>query len=495
MHGPRAMQGPGAMWGPGATGRPGGLSGPSGPAGLGGPAVPDSQAAWAPAWATGLRDGPVTGAAVMPAAPVTLDPAPAIALDRRPLTLDRTPLTVDRATMVIDVGVTAATALVVTERGSWLVPDPASGEGRWPGALHWDGQWMVVGAAAVQRGQVDPGGYRGGLRRALIDDDFVVLGSRLLGPVEAVAEFLGAVRGAAGHLLASLGGSATPPDHAVVLTPPGATDTLRRRLVGATEAAGFTAVELLPAAAAAVWAPGLPVRTGELALVLVVECPGLDGPGPEVPAYGPPGPEPSRYDAVAAVDATLVRVGEGLPEILGHTSTHPSSWVGDHRAESGGIDPALADCRDLLARLGVGRTQVNWVVVVGGGARTPGLVTRIEQGLGIAVATVDEPELAVIRGAAAWLPRSGPRRLPARNPTQRLVPLAYTLPGHRARLLRWLVEARQPYAAGATVARVRSASGAVWDLTVRTPGVLEEVLVPAGREVRSGEWLALVRPA
>jgi len=155
MHGPRAMQGPGAMWGPGATGRPGGLSGPSGPAGLGGPAVPDSQAAWAPAWATGLRDGPVTGAAVMPAAPVTLDPAPAIALDRRPLTLARTPLTVDRATMVIDVGVTAATALVVTERGSWLVPDPASGEGRWPGALHRGGPG-VGGGGGGGAGAVGP---------------------------------------------------------------------------------------------------------------------------------------------------------------------------------------------------------------------------------------------------------------------------------------------------------------------------------------------------
>jgi hypothetical protein len=45
-----------------------------------------------------------------------------------------------------------------------------------------------------------------------------------------------------------------------------------------------------------------------------------------------------------------------------------------------------------------------------------------------------------------------------------------------------------PAAAGAAVARVRLANGAVWDLTVRTSGVLDEGLVPAGRDVRSGEW-------
>jgi hypothetical protein len=111
------------------------------------------------------------------------------------------------------------------------------------------------------------------------------------------------------------------------------------------------------------------------------------------------------------------------------------------------------------------------------------------------VTTVEEPELAVIRGTAAWLPRSGTRRVPARGSDRRLVPLAYTIPGYTARLLRWLVEPRQPYEEGAVVARVRLATGAVWDLTVRTRGVLDEVLVPAGRDIRSGEWLALVRPA
>lgn len=422
-------------------------------------------------------------------------------------TVDPPRSAVDRPTMVIDFGADTAAAMVVTEQGSWLVPDPTSGEARWPCAIHWDGQRMVAGAAAVHGGETDPAGYRAGLRRALVDEEPVVLGLRPRSPVEAVAEFLAAMRNVAGRLLTSPGGSPgqphwTPPDRAVVTVPATASPALRGRLVEAAELAGFLGVELIPEPAAAVWAAGRPLRPGELVLV---------------------------YDAGASVDATLVRIAEGRPEVLGSSvDGHPGGpepgssgqpgvngqsgidgqsdidvspldgtpGVGDlSAAASGGIDRALAGGRDLLARLGVSPAQVSWVAVVGGRARVPGLGARIEHGLGLAAAVVDEPELAVLRGAAAWLAHSGSRCVPARGSDQRLVPLAYTIPGYTARLLRWLVEPRQPYAEGAVVARVRLATGAVWDLTVRTSGVLDEVLVPAGRDIRSGEWLALVRPA
>jgi len=402
---------------------------------------------WAPpSWAAGSSAdaGPVV-------------PRPASPVD------DLAPV-VDRTTLIIDIDPTSAAAMVVTERGSWLVPDPARGEGRWS-------------------------------RR----------------PGEAGTEFLATVRSAAAHRLASLGESVAP-ECAVVTIPAAAPDALRRRLVEAGELAGFTGVELVPAAAVAVWAPNLPVRTGDLVLVYEIaghpatgyDATGYGGPGSNGAGYGPgpngPGYEPDGRapDSGATVTVTVVRAGEGLSEVLGHDATADALpyGPGDRLGGApGGLDRALALGQDLLARLGLGRTQVSWVVLVGEGARTPGLAARIEHGLGIPVATVDEPELAVIRGAAAWLPRSGPRRVRARGSTQRLVPLAYTIPGYTARLLRWLVEPRRPYPAGTAVARVRLASGAVWDLTVRTPGVLDEVLVPAGREVRSGEWLALVRPA
>ena len=377
-----------------------------------------------------------------------------------------------RPTLIVDFGTTSAAALVVTEQGSWLVPDPASGEGRWPGALYWDGQRMTAGAAAVQRGQVDPAGFSTGLRRALYHEAPVAVGQRRLRPVELVAEFLLELRTEALRVLASVRRPPPSLDRAIVTLPAsvGVTDPLRSQLVGAAEAAGFTAVELLADPAGAVWAPGAPLRVGELVLV---------------------------FDLGATFEAALVRVGDDLPEILGHASIldWPATAPENPGNESTRADLALACCRDLLARLGVSRAHVAWVLPVGGGVRAEGLVPMIEQGLGIAVAWFDEPELAVLRGAEVWLPRSGTRSVPARALGPRLVPLAYTIPGGTARLLRWLVEPHQPYDEGAVVARVRLPAGTVWDLTVRAPGALEEVLIPGGHEVRSGEWLALVRPA
>ncbi len=131
---------------------------------------------------------------------------------------------------------------------------------------------------------------------------------------------------------------------------------------------------------------------------------------------------------------------------------------------------------------------------MGSGARTPGLEAALDSGLGIAVATVDEPELAIVRGAALWLPRSGPRSVMARPSPDRIVPLVFTIPGGSGQLLRWLVEPTQAYDAGAPVARVRLASGAVFDLTARTRGTLDDVLIAGGHPISTGDWLALVRP-
>jgi hypothetical protein len=75
-----------------------------------------------------------------------------------------------------------------------------------------------------------------------------------------------------------------------------------------------------------------------------------------------------------------------------------------------------------------------------------------------------------------------------------MVPLVFTIPGGSARLVRWLVDPALPYEEGAAVARVRLAGGAIWDLVARARGTMDEVLVPGGQDVRSGEWLALVRP-
>jgi molecular chaperone DnaK (HSP70) len=334
-------------------------------------------------------------------------------------------------TVVVDLGPTSAAAIVVTDQGSWLVPHPASGESRWPCAIHWDGQ------------QVDARRFR---------------------PAEQAAELFAAIRTQAQR-------NYGPINRAVVTVPTSVplTDPRRRHLVGAAEAAGFTAVELLVEAAGAVWAPGSPLGVGDVALV---------------------------YDLGATFEAAVIRVGDDLPEIIGHASL--VDWSADECAagtlSTAAIELTMACCRDLLARLALGRDQVDWVLPVGSGARTPGLEAALERGLGIPIAAADEPELAVVRGAAQWLPRSGPRSVMARPAPHRMVPLVFTIPGGSAQLLRWLVEPMQAYDAGAPVARVRLASGAVWDLTARTRGTLDEVLVGGGRPISTGDWLALVRP-
>jgi hypothetical protein len=77
--------------------------------------------------------------------------------------------------------------------------------------------------------------------------------------------------------------------------------------------------------------------------------------------------------------------------------------------------------------------------------------------------------------------------------TDRMVPLTFTIPGGSARLLRWLVAPTQPYQEGHPLARVRLAGGAVWELTARTGGTLEQMLVGDGAQISTGEWLALSR--
>ncbi len=339
-------------------------------------------------------------------------------------------------TLVIESRPIGSPAMVVTDLGSWLVPNPLSG----PGSVFWES-----------------GSEAGRLR-----------------PIEQVVEAVGALRLAAQRVLGSAPGQLI--QRAVVLAPAGlptgfpVTDPRRGQLIGAVEAAGFTAVELLPAAAAAVWAPGSPLRAGETALVydLTVRQ-GADLAGP------------------VSFEAVLVRVGDALPEVMGQACI--ADWPSEPALA---VELTLACCRDVLARCAVG--PVSWVLPVGSGARAAGLAPAIHAGLGIAVSHLAEPELAAIRGAAAWLPRSGPRAVLARPAGGRLAPLVYTIPGGGARLLRWMVEPQQPYDEGATVARVRLAGGAIWELTARSAGILDEVLKPRGSDVRSGDWLALVRP-
>jgi molecular chaperone DnaK (HSP70) len=243
-------------------------------------------------------------------------------------------------------------------------------------------------------------------------------------------------------------------------------DPRRGRLVAAAEAAGFAAVELLAQAVAAVSAQPpqqtRPFGRGDLVLV---------------------------YDLGTGFEAAVVRLGEeGHHEMIGHAvlsaPLNPQT----------GVDQSMACCLELLTRLGLAQRGVAGVVAVGAGSRTPGIDTLLQHGLSAPVHRADEPELTVVRGAAAWLPRSGARAiLPTPSPGERIMPLSFTLPGDSGRLLRWLVAPQQPYGEGQPLARVRLAGGSLWDLTARSRGVLDQILVVDGAAIHSGDWLALTR--
>ena len=252
-------------------------------------------------------------------------------------------------------------------------------------------------------------------------------------------------------------------------------DPRRARMVAAAEAAGFGAVELVyeALAAVAIGLPGPQPRPGELLLV----C-----------------------DFGATFVATLVLVGANVDEVVGHQSiVDPGLSGGDalFGQPTGNASPAvehtIACCHDLLARLKVNSAAISGLIPIGAGARTPGLDLALHRSLGIPIRQVDEPELVVVRGAAAWLARSGPRTIAARTAPGRVVPLAFAIPGGSGTLLRWLVAPQESYGEGTALARIRLAGGAVWELTANGGGVLDRVLVADGATVAAGDWLALAR--
>jgi molecular chaperone DnaK (HSP70) len=331
--------------------------------------------------------------------------------------------------------------------------------------VHWDGDRYTVGASAQSRAEGDPERYVTGLKRGLSLDMPMLLGARRARPTELITELLLAVRRQAEHQHGGI-------DRALLTVPADYTvdDPRRGRMVATAEAAGFSAVELLPEAVAAVSSasPGAAFRPGELVLV---------------------------HDYGVGFTATLVRVGPPRHEILGYQSIVDAAPLGQAGFEltTPTVEQTLACCRDLLTRLAIDAPAVAWVLPVGSQSRVFGLNGAIERALGIGVRLVEDPEFAVVRGAVAWLQASGPRVIAGQAAADRIVPLAFTIPGGSARLLRWFVAPDDRYPAGATLARVRLSSGAIWDLTARTRGTLDRVLVADGSAIRTGEWLGLSR--
>jgi molecular chaperone DnaK len=436
--------------------------------------------------------------------------------------------------LVIDLGNTSSAAALVGGGGSRLLPEPVSGSLTWPSAVYWDGRQMLIGTLAEHQRQRDPGGFGVDFKRGLAVDAVAQLGTHRFRAVEQVAAMLTALRLEAERV------EGAPVRRALVTVPAGygPSDPRRAWMIAAAEAAGFSAVELLAEPVAAAYAPvaGPGMAPGDLVLVYDLGGGTFDT---ALVRIGEDAPEILGHAAVDEcggrdIDALLSRrIAEAGQEWLaplieagGSTTLRLSMAVTEfaqqikHQlSDAGSVEdyllptappyrldqqelaalaaPVLARtvvcCRQLLARLDVPVARVATILLVGGGSRMPAVVDLLAAEFGRPLRRVEEPDLATVRGAVRWLAHSGTRTVPAVDTPGRTVPLAVTLPGGDARLLRWLVEPGEAYAGGRVLGRIRLPGGALWDLIAATPGTLDRVLVPAGSGIATGQWLALTR--
>ncbi|MDQ7907145.1 Hsp70 family protein [Phytohabitans sp. ZYX-F-186] len=446
----------------------------------------------------------------------------------------------DTPVLVVDFGTTTSAATVVAGEEAWPVPEPVTGAATWPSAVFWDGQQMLVGALAERRKRSEPESFAAEFKRGLAADSSVVLGRRRFRPVEQVVALLAAVRAEAERLH----GAAIS---RVLITVPagyGPSDPRRARMIAAAEAAGLDTVELLPEPVAAAFAPmaGPPFAPGDLVLVYDLgggsfdaalvrigerwhevlghatldDCGGRDLDAllaGRIHADGQEWLAPLLSSAAASPsDPATLRLGMAVTDFARRLKHQLSAapavedfflpnapayrlTQADLRALAAPLlGRTVACCTDLLARVGVPPHQVAAILTVGGGSRMPAVGELLQQALRLPLHKVEDPDLAVVRGAARWLPHSGPRRVPAATSPEPSIPLSFAIPGGSARLLRWLVAPGQAYVAGVPLARVRLPGGALWDLTARVPGTLDRLLAAPGSEVTAHEWLALARP-
>ncbi|GAA1756908.1 Hsp70 family protein [Luedemannella helvata] len=425
--------------------------------------------------------------------------------------------------LVVDFGTSGTAAALVLGNQVRLVKEPASGQARWPSSVCLDGDGFVVGTVAERRKRSLPRRYVDGPRRAVDADASIWLGDREITGSEALVAYLVAIKGDAERFY---GGQV---DRLTLTVPAGyqVPDPRRERLIAIGEQAGFRDVELVTDAVCAVLDPETGPAVPDGALVLVCDlgstwCVTLARrQGDEViPLESETSAAGRELDAQlinglrvegqawlepllrAEGDAGLRAYYEAVDFIrrLKHQLSD-SVEVEDHltplappfRLNRGWLeavaDPGLrwvvTTCRALVARAGVSPDDIAGVILVGGAARMPAVAPLLHGALALPVRWPTEPELAVVRGAATWAMSAATRVVPAELPKWRVEPLAWEIPGGRARLLRWLVEEGEPYSAGACLAQIGTLDDRVFDLTAVHEGTLLD------RRVRPGDTVEM----
>ncbi|WP_433220394.1 Hsp70 family protein [Dactylosporangium sp. CS-047395] len=432
------------------------------------------------------------------------------------------------AVLVVDFGTTSTAAALVTGDRVQLIKEPSSGLYAWPSAVCADGDELLVGTAAERRKRADPAGYRAGFKRDLGETAPIPLGERSYPPHALVAHLLAVVRGQAAELT-------TEPLDRLLLTVPAsvtAADPRRALMLAAGEQAGFAEVELLAEPVAAALAPvaGPAYTAGDL--VLVYDFGGgtfdaalvrgrhevlghtslADAGGRDIDALVAarvPGPAPLPGPAGLRLRLQLADFVRGLkhqltdrPDVEDYFSADAEPVRLRRDELTAAVTPLIGRtveaCRALLHTAGVAPSDLAGVLLVGGSSRVPAVADAVAAALGRPVHRAEDPELAVVLGAAEWARHAGERRVTPVPPGPDETPLRWTLPGSPgpATLVRRLAEPGAPIAAGADLAVVRHADGSLWRLNAgETSGVLRHWQALPGATVAPGDWLATTGPA
>ncbi|MFC5664505.1 Hsp70 family protein [Kitasatospora misakiensis] len=435
--------------------------------------------------------------------------------------------------LVVDFGTSSSSAAVVLDGRERALKEPSSGLLSWPSAvsLGADGR-LLVGSAAERRKRAEPDSYRAEFKRDLGERAPVVLGGRSFTAVALVAavlaEFRGQARAAVGREV----------DRLVVTVPAsyGPVDPRREAMLAAGAAAGFRSVELLaePVAAAHATVAGAPFAPGATVLVYdfgggtfdtaLVRI-GAGGASPTVLGHAALDDCGGRdidallaggiatagrewLDPLMAAGATRARLELGdfvrrikhqlseAAEVEDYfTPVTPASRVARAQLDylvGPLIDRTVACCRQLLAAHRVRARDVDAVLLVGGTTRIPLVATLLADRLGRPLRLVEDPDLAVVHGAAAWAARSADRRLLPAATEAGAVPLAWELAAP-AELTAWHVPPGTGYPAGAALGTLRTPEGALVELAAAAPGRVVRQLRAPGETVGAGEWLIAVQ--
>ncbi|MFD6433375.1 Hsp70 family protein [Streptomyces venezuelae] len=443
--------------------------------------------------------------------------------------------------LAVDFGTSASSAALLTEAGTRLLKERATGSWAWPSAVCLRDDTLLIGTPAEHRKKVRPELYRSEFKRDIGQDAPIPLGERSYAPGDLVARVLAAFRDEAERLI---GG---PVDRAVLTVPAayGPADPRRQVMLEAGRAAGFGAVELLAEPAAAAYAPvaGKPVGPGQTLLVYdfgggtfdaalvrlreggshevlghnaLEDCGGSDidalllaeirtRGGEAMAAALRPGAETAGARTAARRNALelgdfarrlkhQLSADSYVEDIFGSTDVVVEL---DRKRFVKIVEPLLARtvdcCRSLLTAAELTVEQVDAVLLVGGTTRMPAVADLVHQALGRPLRSVEDPELAVAQGAARWASYARERHLvPADHPRGER-PLSWQFAGGTVELVQWLQAPGAVYAAGEALALARPSDGSLWELRAEgRPGRIVAQHAAVGQTVVSGDWLVTV---